>query len=282
MRFLNILSAIYLFLQTTASYDEEALNRQKRFLIFPPTAPTRHQFIFGIGIPLDLESIAVTTGYVFKGQYFLPTTPEAIRTSPIWETKKSKRDLSYNNSVIFSNRSDPLLIAHREVYNADKIDIEEMALTKNALAVDEEDWEWMKDDPEEVEQEEQMEEIQPTDDNFLMEHTRWHVYKMLEAVSNERGLGGRACVLRLICETAEIPFNHKSGILSELIHILLTPSTTNEPISQHSDNEYFRAEQLGRVGVACAREFSECRGSILNIISSVSDPLVDDIIKIKV
>lgn len=37
-----------------------------------------------------------------------------------------------------------------------------------------------------------------------------------------RGLGGKHCVLRTICESAASPISHKSGILGELLHILLT------------------------------------------------------------
>lgn len=32
----------------------------------------RRKFIAGIGIPLEIEPESITSGYVFKGQYFLP------------------------------------------------------------------------------------------------------------------------------------------------------------------------------------------------------------------
>ncbi|XP_059611412.1 uncharacterized protein LOC132258227 [Phlebotomus argentipes] len=271
MKLQCFLLTLWLFSRTSA--ESHSLTREKRFLIFPPTAPTRHQFIFGIGIPLDLESVAVTTGYVLKAQYFLPTTPEHLRISPVWETKKTRRDAPSNHSHILPD----LLEGHREVYNADSVLID-----GNSIAVDEEDWEWMRDDEEDDKEEEEkdVDEAFPTDDDFTIDHTRWHVYRGLEAIANERGFGGRACVLRVICETAEVPFNRKSGILAELIHILLTPSTSSDPISQHSDNEYFRAEQLGRSGVSCAREFRECSASLLDVVSAIHNPLVDDIVKI--
>jgi hypothetical protein len=41
------------------------------FLVAPPTSPTRHQLISGIGIPLQLENEAITMGLVLKAQYFL-------------------------------------------------------------------------------------------------------------------------------------------------------------------------------------------------------------------
>uniref|UniRef100_A0A1B0AIA5 Uncharacterized protein n=1 Tax=Glossina pallidipes TaxID=7398 RepID=A0A1B0AIA5_GLOPL len=49
-------------------------------LIFPPTSPTRTQWLAGIGIPLeDLEYEALTTGYVLKAEYFLPYNVEQLK-----------------------------------------------------------------------------------------------------------------------------------------------------------------------------------------------------------
>lgn len=48
-----------------------ALAMQKRFLVTPPTSPTRHQLIAGIGIPLALEDEAITLGLVLKAFYTL-------------------------------------------------------------------------------------------------------------------------------------------------------------------------------------------------------------------
>lgn len=47
------------------------IHRSKRFLIFPPTSPTRMQIIAGIGVPVQLEYESVTFGYTFKAEYFL-------------------------------------------------------------------------------------------------------------------------------------------------------------------------------------------------------------------
>ncbi|KAL5283705.1 hypothetical protein ACFFRR_006150 [Megaselia abdita] len=50
-----------------------------RSMIFPPTTPTRTQFICGIGIPVeDLAYESVTSGYVLKAEYFLPTKAEEL------------------------------------------------------------------------------------------------------------------------------------------------------------------------------------------------------------
>jgi hypothetical protein len=48
-------------------------------LVVPPTSPTRHQLISGIGIPLALEDEAITLGLVMKAQYFLAETANQLK-----------------------------------------------------------------------------------------------------------------------------------------------------------------------------------------------------------
>ncbi|XP_034651554.1 uncharacterized protein LOC117890679 [Drosophila subobscura] len=56
--------------------------RAKRFLIFPRQAPTRHQFIAGIGIPANLDYESLTVGYVLKAEFYLPYNATVFRQSP--------------------------------------------------------------------------------------------------------------------------------------------------------------------------------------------------------
>lgn len=72
-------------------------SRGKRWLIFPRASPTRTQVIAGIGIPVqDLAYESVTTGYVFKAEYFLPYsmqqffnfTPQNIGNIPFPSRKR--------------------------------------------------------------------------------------------------------------------------------------------------------------------------------------------------
>uniref|UniRef100_T1GPE9 Uncharacterized protein n=1 Tax=Megaselia scalaris TaxID=36166 RepID=T1GPE9_MEGSC len=56
-------------------------SREKRWLLFPRTSPTRTQFIAGIGIPVeDLLYESITSGYVFKAEYYLPYLAEQWHT----------------------------------------------------------------------------------------------------------------------------------------------------------------------------------------------------------
>ncbi|TMW42479.1 hypothetical protein DOY81_012439, partial [Sarcophaga bullata] len=73
---------------------ETKLLRNKRFLIFPKQAPTRYQFIGGIGIPADLSYESLTIGYVLKAEYWLPFNETVFRQNPYFP--EYKNDKLYN------------------------------------------------------------------------------------------------------------------------------------------------------------------------------------------
>lgn len=54
------------------------------------------------------------------------------------------------------------------------------------------------------------------------EKSRWSIYKILEKTAGIYGLGGKACLLRAICEISAIPFNLNHGIIGQLIQVILT------------------------------------------------------------
>nr|XP_022900456.1 uncharacterized protein LOC111413653 [Onthophagus taurus] len=94
--------------------------------------------------------------------------------------------------------------------------------------------------------------------------TRWDLYSALEYFSESSGLGnGRACLLRSICEISSTPLETRNGLLSEILHLLLTPSSTEEIPISHSDHEYWAAEKLGKETENCAILFPECSGSLV-------------------
>lgn len=57
---------------------DDASSMLKRSLVVPPTSPTRHQLIAGIGIPLELKKEAIVLGLVMKAQYFLVSCATSI------------------------------------------------------------------------------------------------------------------------------------------------------------------------------------------------------------
>jgi DM4/DM12 family len=52
------------------------------------------------------------------------------------------------------------------------------------------------------------------------DEVRWAIYRTLELALNSKNIDGRQCVLRAICEASRLPFDHESGLLGEIFHIL--------------------------------------------------------------
>lgn len=51
---------------------------------------------------------------------------------------------------------------------------------------------------------------------------RWNLYRGLVSLLELYDLGGRACLLKSICEAVVVPFDEASGIFEQLIQILFT------------------------------------------------------------
>ncbi|XP_016976586.2 uncharacterized protein LOC108042700 [Drosophila rhopaloa] len=112
-------------------------------------------------------------------------------------------------------------------------------------------------------------------DNILQEDLqalgsyRWSVYEAFTALAIRMKLNGRVCVLKSICESAAAPFDDRNGLLGEVLHILLTPSSSVDPLSEHSDNDYLQAERLGAAGSDCDQVYPRCSKSLLEHFSDV-------------
>ncbi|KAJ8979135.1 hypothetical protein NQ317_016753 [Molorchus minor] len=89
--------------------------------------------------------------------------------------------------------------------------------------------------------------LMPMDQNTRRRRStsRWEIYRILEDISERKGLGGRTCILRSICEAADVPLDKHNGLFEEMFQILFSPSTTKEDINHHTDNEYYAAQDLG-------------------------------------
>ncbi|CAL4073820.1 unnamed protein product, partial [Meganyctiphanes norvegica] len=62
-------------------------------------------------------------------------------------------------------------------------------------------------------------------------HSRQDLYRSMEDFFNGMGYDGHACVLRGICELAELPFEH--GILGELINIAFSVAAPSAPSTNY-------------------------------------------------
>ncbi|XP_023245905.1 uncharacterized protein LOC106638595 [Copidosoma floridanum] len=110
-----------------------------------------------------------------------------------------------------------------------------------------------------------------TEDGSLA--SRYEVYKLLESAFRGEG---KACLLRAICEAASTPLN-TSGLFAQLLHVFLTPSSTEESFVEATDQEYLVAELIGRGqrvegqgrADACAHAFGDCGTSVLEHLSVI-------------
>ncbi|XP_055910741.1 uncharacterized protein LOC129945107 [Eupeodes corollae] len=204
-----------------------------RSLIFPPTTPTRLQFICGIGIPVeDLHYESITSGYVLKAEYFLPTNATQLHPDYLKPQTIHRRSILEENDDFLEDDTNKVTEVDQHF---------DFASTKNPFR------------------------SKPND----LSTYRWTIYKALETLGDRMGLVGRACMLKSICESASAPFHHASGILAEIAHIIMTPSSSKDELNHYSNNEYLHAEMLGHSGAACSRLFTECQQSLLEQFSTV-------------
>ncbi|XP_038222138.1 uncharacterized protein LOC119839770 [Zerene cesonia] len=259
--------------------------RQRRYLIYPDGGPARAQFIIGLGVPVDLKEASVTVGTVIKFQYDLPTNSTEY-TSRIYgfadtisrdmdgEAKDGEQEASneFNDARVIGvddngldddsenetlvditfndRRRRALLYTEGNIINDNQINTElplDEAIRRQEL-IDQKN----------------LEEQEPQRMN------RWDFYKVLEHMIERYGYSGRPCLLRTICEAAEVPFTYENGLLGEIGHILFTPSTTKDVLSHHTDNEYHAAERLGRsTNGGCEVLFPECESSVLDTFTEI-------------
>ncbi|XP_065335929.1 uncharacterized protein LOC135936868 isoform X2 [Cloeon dipterum] len=106
--------------------------------------------------------------------------------------------------------------------------------------------------------------------------SRATVYRAVEGLFERVGrLPGRACLLRSICEAAAWPVDH-DGLVGQLAHAILTPSSTVENGLLHAD--YLAAEQLGRTGNECSQYFASCPKTPLDMVSTLMSLSLTDIV----
>ncbi|XP_011166358.2 uncharacterized protein LOC105200483 [Solenopsis invicta] len=82
---------------------------------------------------------------------------------------------------------------------------------------------------------------------------RMTVYRLLEEEFERRGIDGRECMKKSICETAAMPLEDE-GLVGELLHLLFTPRESDTPL----DSEYLQALERGREYHDCSRIYKSC------------------------
>ncbi|KAJ9582771.1 hypothetical protein L9F63_022882 [Diploptera punctata] len=107
------------------------------------------------------------------------------------------------------------------------------------------------------------------------------MYLPLESFLEDYGFDGRECLLRIICESAQVPFQHdETGLLEEIAHAVLTPSeelyladgwchnyTSTWTPNATNETHYLAAECLGRSNGDCSSAYPIVPRSPLDFIS---------------
>ncbi|XP_014095730.2 uncharacterized protein [Bactrocera oleae] len=95
---------------------------------------------------------------------------------------------------------------------------------------------------------------------------RWNLYSCIAQRLDSYGYSGTECVLKAICEASSLSFQRLHGVFEQIMHILLSPSSSVDQATSQSV-QYIEAEKIGRLSGDCG--FYNCKISILDWISSV-------------
>ncbi|XP_037948404.1 uncharacterized protein LOC119679887 [Teleopsis dalmanni] len=79
---------------------------------------------------------------------------------------------------------------------------------------------------------------------------RLFVYTALENYMSRKNGNGRACLLRSICENAQV--DHYVGIFGTILNIVLTPG------KQQLNSIYTAASEAGKLGADCVKLYADC------------------------
>ncbi|XP_052890294.1 uncharacterized protein LOC128298567 [Anopheles moucheti] len=252
---LALLVLLSYFLAVSGTSDNDrAKSRQRRFLIFPRANPQRLQLIGGFGIPADIQLESVTMGYVFKSVYLLPWNSShwipPFLDRHEFETARAPHDGLRRRETVTRT---PLVISPQKLYER---------------YTDQLDDSWTGGDV-------------PAESASTSSQSRWTFYRMLEQLFDQKGLNGRSCVLRAICEGSVAGFTHTSGLIGELLHIAFTPSSTDDVQTEPHHTLYGQAERIPDTMSAtksgasvCADMYAECKLSLLDSFSTVFNGLI--------
>ncbi|XP_059621824.1 uncharacterized protein LOC132265262 [Phlebotomus argentipes] len=190
-----------IILMETVSSSQEVLSRDKRFL-FPQGSDIG--VLVAIAVPLDLPHRSVFVSYNFETNYSPPTMASDIIPGPLKFLELiDRRGLGRKNGG-------GSVISVTEPYNkSTSMDDEERGMKDDFVTTEVPEVPKVTKSPHK----------RYASDSLL---TRKKVYKMLESRLQNHGLRGRACLLRAVCESSEGPIHELTGVLGDVIHIILT------------------------------------------------------------
>ncbi|XP_037030945.1 uncharacterized protein LOC119070620 [Bradysia coprophila] len=110
-------------------------------------------------------------------------------------------------------------------------------------------------------------EIQPTplrsNSKTTKLFTRTRAYGAIKRNLSKLGYNGTSCLLKIICETAEVPVNPNNGILGSIFHVVFTPSSSED---EGLPNDFYEAENNGAMG-DCSAYNGHCPNNMLDTVS---------------
>lgn len=180
LKYLTLLFLVLLNLVTAATNDSKPGKDEGRvlpgpvipLLLVPPTAPTRHQLIWGVGIPNQLNFESLVYGLVLKAQYYLADTinnPSNFKIRPstitfpgfgFMKKRRAIRDAGWDNEqqMKYENYTGEIEVVTEEV-------IREINTARESKMIEE-----MKSEKEEEE---------------AKGMTRWDLYSVIEAAAKQ-------------------------------------------------------------------------------------------------
>ncbi|KAI8123497.1 hypothetical protein CVS40_5825 [Lucilia cuprina] len=99
---------------------------------------------------------------------------------------------------------------------------------------------------------------------YDQDESREFLYMVLEKYMSRNNVDGRQCLLRAICENAQV--HEHIGVFANVLDVVLTPGKEN------LDNSYRMALQAGRHGADCIKLFNSCPKG-----SSLLDQYIDEL-----
>ncbi|CAB3380854.1 uncharacterized protein LOC135935710 [Cloeon dipterum] len=95
--------------------------------------------------------------------------------------------------------------------------------------------------------------------------TRRRTYTTVITMLNRIGFDGRSCLLRAICEASETPLHH-NGLFGDLLHVIFTPSTSND---EQLGPDFSTAEQKGVEGGDCKALYPNCPKGLFDMFTAL-------------
>ncbi|XP_053692642.1 uncharacterized protein LOC128741091 [Sabethes cyaneus] len=226
--------------------SDKARNRTKRTLFFPYNSCIG--LLWAIAVPLGVPDRNIFMSYNFEGNYNSPTNLHVF-TEGFW---------NYIRGIAPPLEEPPIYI-HRSLQG-------NAQLVNSTGNPDSESKE--SDATTEVPQQEAGERalraVPSYPGKFI---TRKKVYHAIEEHLIKNGFNGKKCLLRAICDAAELPMMENNGVFGDLVHILLTPSSSED---EQLPAEFYKAERLGQEG-RCRKYHKHCKHDILDLFSFIME-----------